>query len=133
MRNTAARINATQSANAPAYKIPIIQNVYQKMKNAGIRIITCLDNDKKALILLFQMAWKKIHAGIWIQKVIQKSKKILNAKHANSSYKASQLPKIHINVSGILWNNVNAIILIILLVIRTSFNASLTLLYAFAQ
>jgi len=50
-----------------------------------------------------------------------------------SSYKASQLPKIHINVSGILWNNVNAIILIILLVISTSFNASLTLLYAFAQ
>ena len=64
IKNPKARSTETKSATAPAYRIHLIPKMCQRMKKAGIRIIICLERDKKALILLFQIDWKKIQAGI---------------------------------------------------------------------
>jgi hypothetical protein len=122
-----------KSATAHAYRIPIIQYIFDNMKNKGINNIICLDSDKKALILLFQIDWKKIHAGICIQYQKQNNRYILNAKHANSIYFSFHAPKIQIICSGIVWNNVNANTPIKLHDMITNLRASFTLLNFLAQ
>ena len=63
---------------------------------------------------------------------MQSNKYVLNAKHANSMYFASPLPNIKINLSGIVWNNMNAIVLITKLDPKTIFNVFFTLSYFLA-
>ena len=124
---TDAIINANKSANGPANNTPLIPNILLKIIIAGIKNTICLDNDSIALLLLFPIAWKNIPDGICIPLNIVSIRYILNAIHANCIYFSSPLPNIDINLSGIVWNKINAHVLIITLVPSTIFSVCFTL------
>ena len=60
---------------------------------------------------------------------MQNIKYILKAKHANFIYVSFPLPNIAINLSGIVWNKMKAIVLTITLIPNTFFNVCFTLSY----
>ena len=106
----AAITNASPSVIGPAYITPIILNVFASNIAIGVKNNICLDNVKNADLLGFPIAWNIIPDAICIPLNMVNIKNVLNVIHANSLYNTSPDPNNPINFSGMVWNNIKAVV-----------------------
>ena len=117
-----------------SFGMPIIKSI-RKCTDKVFDVHLMIDNPDRYIeefaryadLLGFPIAWKNIPDDICIPLNIVNIKNVLKVIQANSLYSLSPEPNNPINFSGIVWNNIKAIVLIIRLVFKTIFNASLTL------